>query len=168
LANGRIYRYKKFIQITAGDTVYSKTWMTENVDYAVTNTNYCLPDDEDCFEGRFYTWTSAKASCPDGWTLPEADDYADLANVYGTFGEQYWESGPEGFLAKTLGYISVSENRPGVKKADTAFFWTKTESTREGDAYYFSVEKKNAKVNATAHMSKDNFLNVRCVKKKEN
>ena len=165
-ANGRIYGKKKFtLTSDNGDTLYSKTWMTENVDFT-GSTFRCLPDDENCTEGGFYTWSSAKSSCPDGWTVPEESDYADLISAYGTDGSSYLATGySNGFAAATLGYI---DGFGDVHNSGTAYFWTKTESTYEGEAYYFSVNSSSALADGGTHFSKDLFLNVRCVKKKEN
>ena len=164
-ANGRIYGYKK-LTLTSdnGDTLYSKTWMTENVDFG-GSTFICLPDDENCTKGGFYTWSSAKSSCPDGWTVPEESDYADLISAYGSYGVPYLGTGYIGFAASALGYMEESGD---VYNSSTAYFWTKTESTYEGEAYYFSVNTSSALADGGTHFSKDLFLNVRCVKKNEN
>ena len=164
-ANGRIYGYKK-LTLTSdnGDTLYSKTWMTENVDFG-GSTIVCLPDDENCTKGGFYTWNSAQSSCPDEWTVPEVSDYADLISVYGSNGAPYLGTGNSGFAASALGYMDESGD---VHNSSTAYFWTKTESTYEGEAYYFSVNSSSALADGGTHFSKGLFLNVRCVKENEN
>ena len=165
LAKGRTYGYKKLIVTNAdGDSVYSKTWMTENVDYDIASKSRCLPDDKECSNGRFYTWSSAKASCPDGWTLPDKGDYSDLISAFGSDSWVYSEYGFSGFSAQKLGYIEVKEDRLVVQSSNAAYFWTATGSTVEADdGYYFSVDA-NANMNDDSHMSKNYFLNVRCIK----
>ena len=168
-AEGRIYGYKDLTLTSAeGDTVYSKTWMTENVDYSIDNTSLCLGA---CSNGRFYTWSSAPSSCPDGWRLPDSSDYAELLDAFGTDGALYLESGATGFSAKTRGFVEydiAEENAPYVFSADTAFFWTSTNRTVEGEeGYYFSVAS-SAGATGIGHMNPSLFLNVRCIRKTEN
>ena len=167
-AEGRIYEYKKLVKTDIdGDTVYSKVWMTENVDYEITDASRCLPDDRKCSNGRFYTWAVAKDACPEGWNLPDVNDYSDLIRAFGDYGGTYSETGATGFSAKKLGYITVGEDGPDVYNPLKAYFWTKaSRSGAEGedDGYYFSVSDY-AEVNDANHTSKDDFLNVRCVKR---
>lgn len=48
--------------------------------------------------GQYYSWDEAAASCPDGWRLPDAEDWADLAAAAGTDEEDGTLSGVAGLL----------------------------------------------------------------------
>jgi uncharacterized protein (TIGR02145 family) len=55
-----------------------KTWMAENLDFA--SGGKCYDDDpENCEKyGRLYGWEAAKTACPDGWHLPEYEEWESL------------------------------------------------------------------------------------------
>jgi uncharacterized protein (TIGR02145 family) len=56
-----------------------KTWMTENLN-RTTADSWCYGNSPDsCAKyGRLYTWTAAKAACPNGWKLPDTVDWNKL------------------------------------------------------------------------------------------
>ena len=57
-------------------------WMAENLAYNVEGDGCrAYNDDEDnvAAYGRLYSWDAAMEACPDGWELPTADDWEELA-----------------------------------------------------------------------------------------
>lgn len=66
------------------DSVSSMTWMAENLNYRTEN-SYCYDDfDSNCdIMGRLYSWSSAMKVCPQGWHLPNDEEWYSLANLYG-------------------------------------------------------------------------------------
>jgi len=65
-------------------TIVSQTWMKENLDFNYGETL------GDCYEhnsanceiyGRLYNWAEAIKVCPEGWRLPDSDEWETLVNV---------------------------------------------------------------------------------------
>ena len=54
-------------------------WMATNLDFEMEESWY-YPDKEIGY-GRLYTWEAAKKACPEGWHLPTAEEWEELAAV---------------------------------------------------------------------------------------
>jgi len=87
------------------------TWMADNLNYA-SDGSRCYGDDaSNCaVYGRLYDWGAATEACPDGWRLPDNDDWYNLLTSAG--GEQhvvniddyywyFWYVPDEGLKSKT-------------------------------------------------------------------
>ena len=96
-------------------------WFSENLAYAGTaDAPTGLPYDNasamtDIF-GLYYTWSEAVSACPDGWRLPDADDWMALANTYVKSGDDMFTD-PYGDFAGVTGALMVdakfnSEDNP--------------------------------------------------------
>ena len=98
-------QYYKTVTIAPEGTVYSETWMAENLNYKTAN-SWCYDDkDENCAKyGRLYTWAAAvgktetecgygqecnlgtgdiRGVCPEGWHLPSQEEWEDLIKAVG-------------------------------------------------------------------------------------
>ena len=66
------------------DSVSSVTWMAQNLNFA-TESSYCYDDvASNCnIMGRLYAWSVAMKACPEGWRLPNDNDWYALAKLYG-------------------------------------------------------------------------------------
>jgi len=65
--------------------IYGLTWMAENLNYSITGSK-CYDNDRgncDMF-GRIYAWDEAVRVCPDGWRLPNDEDWEQLVSFVGT------------------------------------------------------------------------------------
>ena len=95
----------KMVTIAPEGTVYSETWMAENLNYKTAN-SWCYDDkDENCAKyGRLYTWAAAvgktetacgniqkcylgtgdiRGVCPEGWHLPSQEEWEYLLEAVG-------------------------------------------------------------------------------------
>ena len=103
-------------------TIDEQTWMAENL----------------YFEKYFYTWEEAKKACPEGWHLPNDDEWKILFVEVGgveqaglqlksTSGWETGENGKDkyGFEASPMGYRDALDERQ--KKGYRALFWSATE-----------------------------------------
>ena len=57
----------------------TQTWMAENLNYETAD-SYCYENNNaNCNKyGRLYTWNAAMVACPNGWHLPNDDDWEEL------------------------------------------------------------------------------------------
>ena len=156
----------------------TQTWFAENLNYD-TIASWCFADDSANAEiyGRLYTFETAKEICPDGWHLPDYDDWGLL--IYDNLGGYpiaggklkeadtlHWKSpnlyatNESGFTALPGGYYNYSQSFIGL--GETATFW----STRENDS--ITAYKYDLYYNADeVHMCYDykwSGRSVRCVK----
>lgn len=58
---------------------FQGSWFAENLNYEIEG-SWCYDDDpEKCdVAGRLYTWDAAMKACPEGWRLPNDEDWAEL------------------------------------------------------------------------------------------
>ena len=79
--------------------IHEKTWMAENLRYKTTN-SWCFQNIENnCKDGRLYTWENVKNVCPTGWHAADLYDYADLyldALDISFVSEDGWQDPPYG------------------------------------------------------------------------
>ena len=123
------------------------TWMAQNLNFESDDSKCYNASDPDCKTyGRGYTWHKAKQACPEGWRLPNDDDWFLLAHLYGGVSNagQHLKSsafngtGKSNFnVSKSSIYWSSSE-----LDADNAFDWklnyrwTKLQRWKGGKAAY--------------------------------
>ncbi len=133
--DGQIYR-----TVRIGD----QWWMAENLNFAIEGSR-CYGDlTKNCdTHGRLYSWQQARMAAPEGWRLPDDEDWmklerylgmpADTALKYGMRGRQ------EGQLLKQYGMMGFNALPSGMcdeqgrfyfENADlqNAYFWTATET----------------------------------------
>ncbi|MEM9325705.1 MAG: FISUMP domain-containing protein [Bacteroidota bacterium] len=67
-----------------GGVSVSRTWMSENLNYAADG-SYCYTNEPAYCKkyGRLYTYASAREACPEGWRIPTYKDWNTLALKYG-------------------------------------------------------------------------------------
>ncbi len=164
---------KTYKTVTIGD----RTWMAENLNYK-TNDSYCYKDKAaNCSKyGRLYAWDAARSACPEGWHLPDKEEFERLFKSVG--GESIagkklkskngWKDGGNGTdsfgfsaLASgcSYGYDSKGYNYEGIG----ADFWSSSEANA-GSAYYMVLDYRylNAGLE-TGHTASDRRLSVRCI-----
>ena len=150
-----------------------RVWMAENLKYESQNYS-CYDDDESlCSKyGRLYVWKGAKTDCPEGWHLPDKDEFRWMIGDAGgktMAGEMLkskdgWEDGGNGrdaygFSVLPAGYREAR----GASRllGRTACFWTSTQYD-DNYAYYIGFDKSDS-VSLSIREIKM-ACSVRCVK----
>ncbi|MCQ2091146.1 MAG: fibrobacter succinogenes major paralogous domain-containing protein [Fibrobacter sp.] len=158
----------------------NQVWMAENLNYAM-NGSLCYNNEQVyCNKyGRLYTWNDAINACPDGWHLPNKDEFEGLRTLAGQTAEDIEKAGVVlksksgwaengygtddfGFGALPAGdYDGIDEGLFDDEGKRTRF-WSSTEES-SGNGYYLRLRynSDNASINSS---DKRNGLSVRCVK----
>ena len=134
--------------------------------------------------GKYYTWDEAVTACPDGWSLPSADQWQSLVDAFdGEAGAlmadawfndtrmwSYWPTlqteQESGFAALSSGYIQLlGSDRKFQGIYHYAAFWTGTESKEDtGQAIYYYLNENQRRVYSHSADKKSMALSVRCVR----
>ncbi len=160
---GEVAKYGKLVDNRDRKTyktviVDNQTWMAENLNYYIYSTNSkCYDNDEtNCnIYGRLYNWNEAQTVCPNGWHLPEDDEWSDL--TYNIYTDDY------GF-APLLGGRSIGDSF--YEKDSIGFWWSATPGATTSTAFSqkISFEKENNSFSSSfLSLSKSYLLSVRCV-----
>ena len=141
------------------------TWMTENLNYGVSD-SWCYDNDPaNCAKyGRLYTWEAAKRACASlgqGWRLPTDQEWRDLAKRFGGADDDASDGGQAAYKAMIEGGNSGFSARLGGWRHSSGdfgnlggngFYWSATEFDSDfawfysfyrgsGDLYRYSVLK---------------------------
>jgi len=161
--------------------ISSQIWMAENLNYDVAGSKCLINDPEFCQKyGRLYNWETAKKSCPDGWHLPNNEEWAalrvaidgEIKYLKAASGWDGCESGEDkyGFSALPSGYGDDEGNFEGGKGS---WWWTADDKFCKGhNAYkeaacdrYIGCEKySEGKLIGSNISYKSYFFSVRCIK----
>jgi len=156
----------------------TQTWMAENLNYAIqnskcgtssnflsdVNTEYC--DDY----GRLYNWSTAITVCPDGWHLPNKEEWDMLSDYVGQNAgtklkalsgwgsndtDDYGFSALPGGFGNSGSYVTVGSS---------GRWWSSTsENEDEEKAYHCTLINSNTSA-PRFYEEKNYLLSVRCVK----
>ena len=167
--DNNIYLIKKF-----GD----QWWLCQNLKFYAGEGSFCFDDDEtNCMlKGRLYSFEAALKACPQGYQLPDDDDWKALEKLLG-MGDKELEmkynrnSGKLGLSLITGGTSGFEAEFAGVKNPkgkdmyfdSQAYFWTASpwdESNAWSRVIYNQKEGVDRKV-----IPKNYGLSVRCIKK---
>jgi len=139
-------------------------WMGQNLNFASPG-SWCYDlDDKNCTDwGRLYTWNDATTACPQGWHLPNDQEWLKLINYNGGTayaGKQLKVGGASDFNAILSGY----RDKAGFfgKIDESAYYWSSTEQNDNYASFkgvYLSVDNIG-----TYTYTKPDGLSVRCVK----
>lgn len=183
LRDGKVYK-----TVTIG----SQTWMAENLKYeGIDEDNYIRGTGlySPKWYGLYYNWEGAQEACPEGWHVPEENEFErlinDISDEYGPFergemglffmSKEGWENTK--YKGKDLfGFSAVGAGRYYWKRFtdlhEDAYFWT---SSKGGtlfssfgicyniDGYYNSFNKGTTE---SYDDMDDYYISVRCIKNK--
>jgi uncharacterized protein (TIGR02145 family) len=170
---------KKYKSVKIGD----QTWMSQNLDYGGEDGDIgvCQGNDpKNCQKyGRLYKWEDAMVACPDGWHLPEYDEWQTLANSAGggiagqklkaKSGWEKWdcewtEVDDRGRAAKrskcnsdNYGFSAL----PSSSDGQSGFWWTASENYSGATAIVMLYNSEDMRRNS---YGKSQTLSVRCLK----
>jgi len=164
---------------TAQNQQNSPTWMAENLNYNTDNSRCYNGDPKNCDTyGRLYSWTTAMNNiCPDGWHLPNNEEWCDLANYAGVGNcncrflsqassegrcngvSNFLKEDRYNFLAKLGGYYEISFQ--GLNESGN--WWSKDSAFN--NSYAWAI---NSSPDIIWNIKNKNYLySVRCVKDTE-
>lgn len=139
-------------------------WMGENLNFESID-SWCYElEAEKCDNwGRLYTWEAASKACPEGWHLPNDQEWSALINYYGGThyaGKNLKPGGASEFNSLMSGY----RDKAGYygKIDESAYYWSSTEQNANYASFkglYNSVDNVG-----TYTYTKSDGLSVRCVK----
>jgi len=162
---------KKYKTVEIGN----QTWMAENLNYEIAESRCYDNNSANCEKcGKLYNWFTAttKEICPEGWRLPNNDDWNTLDRAGG--GKLKARNGQEscswtgysctddyGFSALACGSALYFGDMYSFKSIGiSGYFWSSTESSfREDGAYDYMAGSLNF------DGDKYNLLSVRCIKR---
>ncbi len=174
--DNQVYVTVSYIVKDSDQNETTMTWMAENLNFKMEN-SYCYDDYESNCEimGRLYKWSSAINACPEGWHLPNDEDWYALANLYGGVAkaaihlkstDESWARDGHGtnkslFNAMPYGNAVIGNGYYSYKQ--NALFWSSSEKNEEyaWDWNMVSIWDKIKR----SEGNKEAILNsVRCVK----
>ncbi len=168
---------KKYVYVTIGSGETAQTWMAENLNCNINvESSKCYGNLESNCEiyGRLYDWATAMTVCPDGWHIPDYDEFLTLyrnaggaikanTNLKATSGWRDDEGEPANGTDQ-LGFSAL----PGGSGASFngagryGYWWFSTEYDKD-NAYFLRIKYNNADIDYNA-LGKARLFSVRCVK----
>ena len=164
-----------------------QTWFAQNLNYASGNGTFCYQDQGiNCSQyGKLYFYAVAKSACPEGWHLPDEDEWKQMEMVLGMTKEEAdivgWCGTDQGKQMKAIAGWSLNGNGTNSSGFDAfpggfrffdgpsfeelgyqGYWWT---STDVGDEMIMARQISN-KSEQVRHLPIYQYdaLSVRCVK----
>lgn len=170
---------KTYKTVKIGD----KVWMAENLNYQTGESKCYENKPENCEKyGRLYVWREAVTACPNGWHLPNEQEFEDLKTLAGQKAGDIDKAGTVlksttgwndykgksgngtdglGFGALPAGYYGSNYDYFGYG-GYRAFFWSSTEYDSDA-AYRLILSYGNEEARLRSRYKIHGF-SVRCVK----
>ncbi len=101
-------------------------WLAQNMNFA-TESSLCYDNDPAACkaQGRLYTWHDAQVICPEGWHIPNKQEYRDLMVMAHFYDKQRYDLTHIGFSPTPSGYAYENEFKQVNK---SAYLWTSEDS----------------------------------------
>jgi len=159
----------------------AQVWMVENLNYDVlgNDTDICYQNDQaNCNKyGRLYNWMAATSGiCPDGWHIPNNDEWATLANFVGGFSTAGTKLKATSDWKPFNGSYDVPQGTdefgfyalPGganTSPGENGFWWSANNGAAgTSDAYFMRMRYDSQYFGSTQTSNKNSLYSVRCVK----
>ena len=158
-------------------TIGLQTWMAENLNF-ITKKSWCYKNNaNDCnVYGRLYNWKAARKACPNGWHLPNKNEWQSLIVYLGgedkaggkmkESGSVHWKSpntgatDESGFNALPAGYWFYND-ASFRNEGSSSVWWSASKSVGAAWYCYMVSDKTIADIK---HDSKHDRYSVRCLK----
>lgn len=191
---------KRYSYVTVGNL----DWFNQNLAYMKTGVPYKGSCDVWSIFGAFYSWNEAtggesgsglgggpQGACPEGWSVPTSDDWADLASAiagkdvpfidsWDGLGskcsadaylneERLWPYSPDNIHENTVGWNALPFGNSTLDKDGFAnysaygFWWSSAEKNPE-QAYYRYIYQDLGNFPVSSTSKSDFRANVRCVR----
>jgi len=150
------------------------TWMAKNLNFE-TDSSWCYDDNFlNCLNhGRLYTWDAAMKACPEGWRLPDNDDWKNITgdDVDGKKLKSTWRwnNNPDGSSGSGTDNYGFSALPGGIRPTNgcfrgagsTGIWWSAFDlGDKAGVRSMHSSPQK-----LLDSYAKDYGLSVRCIRK---
>ncbi len=164
--SGNDYLDKRDNQIYKVVEINSTSWMAENLNYDAGSGSWCYENsNENCARyGRMYSWDIAKDACPDGWQLPDKEDYESLIDYYGGGSSAYNKLVVDeeiAFFAKLSGWRHDNDVYRLIDR--NGYYWTLT-SERSGKSWHLLLRDDGSVVRMRSEYNEVG-MSVRCIRK---
>jgi len=165
-----------------------QVWMAENLTYDIGTGSYAYDENSQLTQiyGRLYDWETACDICPEGWHLPDDDEWKILEKTIGLSQDEadfsgwrgigiggklketdtsHWTSPNSGatdtfgFTALPGGYRYHSDIYFGLRSS--AYFWTQTEDN-DNNAWSRELGSDSTTIRRMSYHKEDAF-SVRCI-----
>jgi uncharacterized protein (TIGR02145 family) len=155
-------------------TIDKNIWMVENLRFKAPKGAYYFDNDPNnkLAYGVLYNWESALTVCPDGWHLPNGQEFQELVNYVDQ--KDGWKKGPADTTSFGIQLGGMQDYEGTFTEMDqSAYFWTSTEYDKENAEYFSYIIVVNTPVTDISRKSdisdihgteKNNKYSVRCVK----
>jgi uncharacterized protein (TIGR02145 family) len=167
---------KKYQTIIIGN----QEWMAENLSYEPEEGKFwAYGNDEGFIEsyGLLYNWTTAREVCPQGWHLPEIDEFEQLIDTLGGLnvagGKMKnltgWNppntgaTNSSGFTGLPGGAFYPNFNSLFDYEGNSGFWWTSTENTNPSSGVSIQLDYNRASVIKGAQLKTRGF-SCRCIR----
>lgn len=162
---------KKYKWVKIGEQI----WMAENLAFKANSGCVAFKHKENKAKkyGYYYSWESAKKSCPEGWHLPTKKELLEIQKYIGEFGHEAYDSLQKndyyGLNFTNSGYYDQKNDdflRTILKPFIVINYWTSCSFDNisgQKSIYTFTISHFRKEVNFYFYSS-DAYYPVRCIK----
>lgn len=163
--DGNVYRTK---------TIQGVTWMVENLRYKAPEGAYYFENNPNNLKqyGMLYDWKTAMSVCPEGWRLPDGDEFRALITHNDV--KEAIKAKPTEPNTYSIQLAGMQDYEGTFSEMDeSGYYWTATEYDKNNAEYFSYLTMFNAPVADISRKEdiedvhgteKINRYSVRCVK----
>lgn len=154
--DGKTYRVMNF---------NGNLWMAENLNFAMKGASCYENYPENCEKyGHLYTWMQAMVACPEGWRLPNNEDFEQIKLIL----EQKFGKGRAGEGLKSLGFMSVFAGDGFGEKYqfidESSYLWSADDEENRAYDWVVATSSDDFFMGNIKFSLKVNKMSVRCVR----